>query len=289
MKLAVVGDIHGDWNDKDTGYFNRSDVEAVLFVGDLPPRMGHGRLLDVAASLSKLEKPAFLIPGNHDGVSFFHLLVELMGWRGLSSAFKKNQIERVAALRCALSPVVLTGYSHHSLGDNGSGIGLICGRPHAQGDGVSFAAYIEDQFGVGSMKESAEKLCALVDESPHRKLIFMGHNGPAGLGAARTGIWGRDFNRAGGDWGDDDLRVAIEHAKKTGRRVLAVVAGHMHHFTRTRSRARRTWRVKNEGVQYVNAARCPRIFAFDGQEIHHHIVLQIEGDDCAVEVSEAAL
>ena len=63
------------------------------------------------------------------------------------------------------------------------------------------------------MQESAERLKELVDECPAERIIFFAHNGPTGLGEDRSDIWGCDFRPAGGDFGDPDLRIAIDHAR----------------------------------------------------------------------------
>ena len=55
---------------------------------------------------------------------------------------------------------------------HGEGIGLICGRPHAQGGGLSFPSYLASRFDVRTLEDSAQRLCALVDASPPRRLIF---------------------------------------------------------------------------------------------------------------------
>ena len=35
MKLAIIGDVHHAWNEVDTAFFNASDYDALLFVGDI--------------------------------------------------------------------------------------------------------------------------------------------------------------------------------------------------------------------------------------------------------------
>ena len=34
MKIAIIGDVHGFWNERDTEYFNSSDYDYILFTGD---------------------------------------------------------------------------------------------------------------------------------------------------------------------------------------------------------------------------------------------------------------
>jgi hypothetical protein len=79
------------------------------------------------------------------------------------------------------------------------------------------------------------------------------------------------------------LRVAIDYARKRGKQVLAVLAGHMHH--RLRGGGLRRWYARHDGVLYVNAARVPRIFEDKDGLFHHHVDLHIDGEHAdAVEV-----
>ena len=90
-------------------------------------------------------------------------------------------------------------------------------------------------------------------------LLVLSHNGPAGLGDRADSIWGCDFREEEGDWGDPDLTQAIDHARAQGKRVLAVIGGHMH--LRTKQGVERPWRTERDGTLYLNAARVPRIFS----------------------------
>ena len=151
---------------------------------------------------------------------------------------------RVDALAQALGPVRLAGYSRHDL----AGLTVIAARPHAMdGRWLSFSRYLAARFGISQLDESRQRLCRLVDGAPpDRAIVFLGHNGPAGLG--HRGPWGLGRR----DVGDPDLAAAVLHALASGRRVAAVVAGHVHH--RDGESARRWW-ARRDGVLYVNPAR----------------------------------
>lgn len=280
LKLAVIGDVHERWSDEDTAYFNASEYQAVLFVGDLVTyRLG--RVYRVARHLARLRKPAYLMPGNHDATTLLRLGEEVLG---LTLPFPGSGFAmqtRVKLLRWSLGDITLCGYSWHEISTDTLRLGLICGRPHSMGGGTNFADYLARSCKVRNLTESAERLCALVDACPHQGLIFLAHNGPSGLGARATDPWGCDFKPQEGDWGDPDLRAAIDHALARGRRVYAVVAGHMHH--KTRQGKQRTWHVVKDGVHYINAARVPRIFRQGDRELRHHISLTIDQSGCQVE------
>ena len=184
VKLAVIGDVHSAFDQRDLDYFNTSDYTAVLCVGDLPG-LRHGRAYDVASLMSHLEKPLFLIPGNHDATTLNQLLAEIGGLTPLMKRGGRSQPGRVERLVTALGEGSVVGYSWHHLTD---GLGLIAARPHAMGKTLSFQTYLADAFGVRSIRESTELLIRTIDACPHRRLVFLAHNGPTGLGGKPTDI-----------------------------------------------------------------------------------------------------
>lgn len=277
LKLALIGDIHSFWTDFDTDYFNQSDYDILLFTGDLPKLVGG---VPDAKKLSKLTKPGIVIPGNHDACTIPQFLAELKNWQSLCKLTSIGQASRVKRLQKALGPLQLGGYSIHPLNDDTA---CIVARPHSMGgDRMYFTSYLKSQFGVASINDSTNKLCRLIDEAP-KNLIFLAHNGPAGLGQKPTDIYGCDFNPALGDFGDEDLKQAVNYAKNQKKNVKAVVAGHMHHHLKGANEEHkkgRYWNQVKDDVLYINAARVPRIFKTDKNNInspvvHHHICLTI--------------
>ena len=61
VNLWVVGDVHQSLFIEDIEYFNDSDIDVVLFVGDLAQHTGRGgrRLIKL---LAQVKKPTFVIP-----------------------------------------------------------------------------------------------------------------------------------------------------------------------------------------------------------------------------------
>jgi len=283
IKIAAVGDIHGAWSEADNAFFNASDYDLVLLAGDLSDFV-HRLGLRVARRLAGLTKPALLIPGNHDATGILPFAAEFTGRGRLIRALNRSKEQRVGELDRALGPVQLAGYSRHALGREGVELDVIAGRPHSMGGGaLSFAPYLERRFGVDSHAASVRRLHALVDESSAEVLVFFAHNGPAQLGAARDDIWGRDFKPEAGDFGDPDLTEAIDYARAQGKRVLAVVAGHMHHALQ--GGGTRRWLVQRDGTAYVNAARVPRIFRGEEGRAHHHVEIVIRLQDGAADAA----
>lgn len=255
LTLGVVGDVHQSIYPEDIEYFNGSDIDLLLFVGDLAQHTGRGgrRLCKV---LGYLQKPTLIIPGNHDSIPF---------------------VQRMQVHLAGHPWVSIVGYSQHSLCIDGVPWTLIAARPHSVGgDALRYPEYLQSEFGVASMAASGERLCRLVEESESEHLMFLAHNGPSGLGAEATDIWGCDFRPEGGDYGDEDLRVAIAHAHRLQKHVGLVAAGHMHH--RLRSGGQRNWCVQQKGCQYVNAARVPRVWSTEQGFMHHYVRVEINGE-----------
>ena len=281
MHLAIIGDIHKAWDDFDVEYFNRSQVDAILFVGDLPGR-SHRGTTDVAARMARVERPAFYMPGNHDGVSLGQFMGELRQNEKWIEKYARRQHPLCEELRVALGSIVYTGYSRHDLQFGDERVHLLAGRPHSMGGStLSFAPYLKERYGVGTLEDSEARLRSLFDECDG-PIVFFSHNGPAGLGSDRDSIWGCDFRPDAGDFGDPDLAGALDYARSKGKRILAVVAGHMHH--KLRGGGQRRWFIRDpeHGTVYINAARVPRILKLDGERRHHHVSLQLENGDVRV-------
>jgi uncharacterized protein (TIGR04168 family) len=256
MKFALIGDIHGFWTRKDTEYFNASDYDALFFTGDL----GHPRLtgsLLPKYNLSDLTKKAFLIPGNWDGTSLMGLLGEVLNKEMLKRAGSFGYARRMKAFAQAIRPVPIMGYSTAVLSEE-KDLALIVGRPHAMGKDFSFRKNLNKHYLVSNMEESAIKLKKLVDSVKQENIFFLSHNGPKGLGSERTSIYGADFLPEGGDYGDEDLTVAITYAKEIGKKVPAVLSGHMHHSIPSLKKERESL-VYTGGTFYINGAKVPRI------------------------------
>lgn len=272
MRLALVGDVHLRWGPTDVRQLDASGYDGVLVTGDLPNRR-HQHTLRVARGIAALRTPVVAIPGNHDGTAVIQVAVETLGILQNLPLVARLQARRLRELEAAYHPHTLGGYSLHPLGDGPDAIEVLVARPHAMdGRHLTFRAFLRDRYGVDSLEDSARRLCALVDQAT-RPLVVLCHNGPHGLGV--QGPWG--LPRLGRDNGDRDLTEALAHARATGKRVLAVCGGHAHHGRR------RAWKVEQDGVLYVNAARVPRVFERDGQTWRHHVRLDFDGEAITAE------
>lgn len=276
LRLGVVGDVHLELDLVDVEQLDSRGYHHLLFVGDLAA-YSHRAGLHVARAIAKLRTPAFVIPGNHDAANVFQMAGEVLEADLLLPLFNLGQATRTTELQSALGAAQVVGYSLERLEAPWGPVDLIVGRPHsAGGTHLAFRPHLAATYGVEDMAASAARLARLVDESTAEDVIFLAHNGPAGLGDRADDIWGCDFRRGGGDFGDPDLQAAVEHARRRGKRVRAVVAGHMHH--ELAGGGQRRWRVTQRGVLYVNAARVPRIFRRGERILRHHVELIVERD-----------
>jgi uncharacterized protein (TIGR04168 family) len=281
--VAVIGDLHSAWEVEDIGYFQRGDYPLLLVTGDL----GHSGSSDgrgIARSLAQLAPQVLVMPGNNDAADYPHIRAELT-YRRARADLLLDAVAEGHSLPPSREAAQLCGYSLHPLELNaGFAFTVVAGRPFSMGGPeLSFPEALARLHGVRSMSDSTERLCALVDDSTSEHLVFLAHNGPSGLGAAPEDIWGRDFHPDAGDWGDPDLRAAIEHARQRGKHVLAVVAGHMHWAVFGSEQVHRRWQLQRDGILYVNAARVPRVFTHQGRTVRHHVHLELGPNGASAE------
>jgi len=266
-RIAILGDLHGSWTTFDALFFNASGYDALLFVGDLAGGApAHDR--QIARSIARVGKPCLVLLGNNDVQALPVIEAEFDLQQGLSDLLSGSRA----------STTTLCGYSAHVLPGGEGSVTLIAARPYAMGGGeLSYADELAQRHAITSMRQSQERLCALVDSAAGDDLIFLAHNGPHGLGATPYDMWGNDFSESGGDWGDTDLTEAVHYAQQLGKRVHAVVAGHMHR--RVRGGGTRPFRHLRHGIQYINPAQVPRVVPSGQGALHHHVSLTWRGGE----------
>lgn len=281
-EVAIIGDVHGAFDERDVDAFNNSDYDLLLFVGDLPPYPWSRSIRPLARRLSQLQKPVLFIPGNHDVHNPLQFLAAIFRWGWLARPAGWRMSAHQQSLTEWVEPATFAAYSSHPFTIDEIPFAVVAGRPYSMGGpALSCAPFLRKQYRVETMADSGALLKEQVDAAGPRRLIFLAHNGPAGLSGAPDSIWGRDFGRGEGDWGDPDLEEAIAYARTQGKEVLAVVAGHMHRLT-GQGQWRR-WHVQRQGTHYINAAQVPRIFEQDGEVKHHHVRLSISAAGATVE------
>jgi uncharacterized protein (TIGR04168 family) len=282
VRLGVIGDVHLEFDERDVEILDACEYDALLFVGDLAT-YSHRAGLEVARAIGRLRTRAYVIPGNHDAANVFQMAAEVLEADRILPLLNLGQRAREKELAGALGNALVVGYSRHLIEAHDRTIELIAARPHsAGGPHMAFRPYLEEAFGIDGMESSAARLCELVEESEGHDVVFLAHNGPTGLGERKDDIWGCDFRREGGDFGDPDLRRALDHARALGKRVRAIIAGHMHHAIK--GGGQRRWRAEEDGVLFLNAARVPRVFTRNKKVLRHHVEVVI--DDERVRVRE---
>ncbi|TGL63016.1 metallophosphoesterase [Leptospira sarikeiensis] len=273
IRIALVGDIHGFWTTVDTEYFSESNYDLLIFTGDL----GNAKPWNtnrIAREIAKVRKPKYLILGNHDTTSIPQLISEILnappnlGYLGLIS-----HLFRYKKLLKDLGDVRICQYN---LQQENKGISILGARPLSMGGRFNFQVFLKYIFGIGSMKGSEDKLIELVRDADieNQDLIVLAHNGPDGLGDSASDIWGCDFKKEEGDFGDPDLGNFIRSISKGPKAPKVVIAGHMHHSSRKLRLKTRIWKKRKDGILYVNPARVPRVFSDkEGNNWHHHVEL----------------
>jgi uncharacterized protein (TIGR04168 family) len=292
LKFACIGDIHGFWEDRDTEYFNKSDYDFLLLTGDLPDHKpfsdGRKKLYE---KLNRLSLPTYMCLGNWDGANFTQLIGEVFQNRMLIRLGGIGHIKRVDRLKEYLSNIKVASYTVTSLAKENLSlkrrnipnskltsrfdrIGLLIGRPFTcGGPHLGFTPSLRKLFGITSMEDSVAKYKKLIDSCKGQfdRIIILSHNGPTGLGDKATDIYGCDFRKEEGDWGDPDLEEAIRYAKESGFQIPLVVSGHMHHRN-PKTKSKRKWKAERDATTYLNAAKVPRIGTYysielDGSEV----------------------
>lgn len=244
-KIAVVGDVHDQWDEGDERALQHLGVDLVLFVGDFG-----NESVEIVRAISQVSLPKAAILGNHD--AWFTATAWGKGLRGLNHGDRVQQ------------QLDLLGEAHVGYGSRDFpelGLSVVGGRPFSWGGPIwKNGSFYQQRFGVDSFADSTAKIVAAAQQTSQSTLIFMGHNGPQGLGDQPEAPCGRDWNPIGGDYGDPDLTDAIAQARALGKQVPLVTFGHMHHSLRhTKARLRTQLAVDAYGTVYLNAASVPRI------------------------------
>lgn len=200
------------------------------------------------------------------GISLTSVIGEIIQSNLLIQSGQWGQSRRLRKLSERVKPITILGYSSVVLSQEFD-VSLIVGRPHAMGGGLSFSPHMKKTYLVSNMETSVEKYKRLIDGTKEKNIIFLSHNGPFGLGSAKNSIYGAEFKKEGGDWGDIDLTEAIQYAKSIGKKVPLVLSGHMHHsISKTKERETHEY---TGGTFYVNGAKVPRIR--EGKHFHTKI------------------
>lgn len=245
--IAVVGDVHDQWEIKDNESLEALGVDLVLFVGDFG-----NEAVTVVKTVADLNLPKAVILGNHDA----HYSASKRGRK--KCPYDQSKEDRVQQQLDILGETHV-GFSKQDFSH--LALSVVGGRPFSWG-GPKWRnqEFYQQRYGVNGFDASTQRMMEAVKATTYSTTIFLGHNGPKGLGDQPHDACGRDWKPKGGDYGDLDLTSAIAQTRQWGKTIPLVTFGHMHHQLRyTKDYQRTAVVVDDYGTVYFNAACVPRI------------------------------
>jgi uncharacterized protein (TIGR04168 family) len=250
IKIAIVGDVHDQWEAADEIALQHLAVDLVLFVGDFG-----NEAVELVSRLAALDMPKAAIFGNHDA------WYTASDWGRNKSPYDPKVEDRVQQ-QIDLLGASSVGYG--KLDFPQFNLSVVGSRPFSWGGSEwKYSDFYQSRFGIDSFAASTQRIVENAHQTTCEHLIIIGHNGPTGLGAEPESICGKDWGEPtiGVDYGDPDLEAAISLLQIQGKSIPLVAFGHMHHKLRhTKERLRQPIVVRPNTV-YLNAARCPRILS----------------------------
>jgi uncharacterized protein (TIGR04168 family) len=265
IKIAVIGDIHDQWEAEDALALQRLAVDLVLFVGDFG-----NESVDVVRQIAEIDLPKAAIMGNHDAwYSASH-------WGRQQCPYDRKQEDRVQEQLDLLGEAHV-GYSY--LDFPALNLSVVGSRPFSWGgEAWKNKGFLRERYGVNNFEESRDRILAAAKRAAHETIIYMGHNGPVGLGDQPEDPCGKDWQPIGGDFGDPDFTEAIAQTQAMGKTIPLVTFGHMHHNLRhTKKRLRTAVSTSPEGTVYFNSARVPRIVETKTNRLRNFSLVYLEG------------
>jgi uncharacterized protein (TIGR04168 family) len=266
IKIAIVGDVHDRWEAADETALQHLGVDLVLFVGDFG-----NESVQVVREIAAVKLPKATVFGNHDA------WYSASDWGKQKCPYDRQKEDWVQD-QIDLLKETHVGYSKLDFPE--LQLTVVGSRPFSWGGDVwKNAEFYQERFGVTSFAESTAKIVAAAQTAAYDTVIFLGHNGPVGLGNNADDPCGKDWQPLGGDYGDPDLTEAIALTRKLGKTIPLVTFGHMHHDLRyTKQHLRKTFVISSEGTMYLNAARVPRIVQTpQGDKLRNFSLVYLQG------------
>ena len=264
IKIAVIGDVHDQWEVEDGIALQHLGVDLALFVGDFG-----NESVEVVKAIASLDIPKAAVMGNHDA---WYSATE---WGRKKCPYDRTKEDWVQEQLDLLGSAQV-GYG--KLDFPQWNLTVVGGRPFTWGGPEwRFAQMCQERYGVSSLEESADKIVKVVKSVTCDHIIFLGHNGPSGLGDRADDPCGKDWHPIGGDFGDPDLAEAISQSLNLKKTVSLVAFGHMHRTLRhTKKLQRKAVFRSPEGTIYLNAATVPRIIQQDGIKLRNFSLVDVE-------------
>ncbi len=273
LKIAAIGDIHEQWEAADALALQHLGVDLLLFVGDFG-----NEAVEVVRAIAGIPLPKAVILGNHDA------WYTASDWGRKKAPYDQSQEDRVQE-QLDLLGVTHVGYGKLDFPE--FNLSIVGGRPFSWG-GTEWKNrdFYEDRYGIQNFSQSTAQIINAVKDAACEHLIFLGHNGPVGLGEEPESPCGRDWQPLGGDFGDPDLGLAIATAQNLGKSIPLVTFGHMHHRLRHNQKIQRQAIATNpQGTIYLNCASVPRIIQTATNRLRNFCLVTLE----AYRVTEVVL
>jgi uncharacterized protein (TIGR04168 family) len=263
IKIAVVGDVHDQWEAEDAIALKHLGVDLVLFVGDFG-----NEAVSVVQAIASLDLPKAAILGNHDA------WYTATDWGRKKCPYNRQQEDWVQ------EQLDLLGQTHVGYGKLDFpefNLTVVGGRPFTWGGpDWKYAPFYLERYRVANFADSADRILAAALSSNYETIIFLGHNGPAGLGESPDSPCGKDWDPMGVDFGDPDFTAAIAQTRSAGKSIPLVTFGHMHHQLRIRNKLRQAVATSAEGTIYLNAASVPRIIPTADNRLRNFSLVQMQ-------------
>jgi len=274
VKIAVIGDIHDHWELKDNAALKHLNVDLALFLGDYG-----NESVEVVRRIAAVDIPKAAVMGNHD--AYYSA-----SNKGIKKCPYDRDKEDWVQLQMDLLGKDHVGFSKKELPQ--FDLTIVGARPFSWGGSKwRYKKFYRDRFDIRSFSESTDLILTAADEAEHSTIIFMGHVGPYGLGAAPDDPCGKDWgkNSSGGDYGDPDFAEAIALTRQSGKRIPLVTFGHMHHKIKNSDKIRKRVATDADGTLYFNAANVPRIEETDqGNQRSFSLVTLQQGAVSSIEL-----
>lgn len=247
IKIAVVGDVHDQWEEDDAIALKHLGVDLVLFVGDFG-----NESVEVVKAIASLDIPKAAVFGNHDA------WYTATDWGRKKCPYDRRTEDWVQEQMDLLGTADV-GYGKLDFPE--FNLTVVGSRPFSWGGPEwKYSQFYQERFGVSSLAQSRDRILAAAQSADTDTVIFLGHNGPTGLGSRPEDPCGKDWQPLGGDFGDSDLEAAIAQTKHLGKSIPLVTFGHMHHQLRhTKQYLRKSVVTSPDGTVYLNAASVPRM------------------------------
>ncbi len=264
IAIAVIGDIHDLWEAEDGVALKKLGIDLALFVGDYG-----NESVEVVQAIACIDIPKAAVFGNHDA---WYTATE---WGRRKCPYDRKKEDWVQQ-QIDLLDSAHVGYSKLDFPD--LNLTVVGSRPFSWGGSVwKNEDFYQERFGVTSFEESTARMVAAANSTAEETVIFLGHNGPLGLGGCPEDPCGKDWQPLGGDFGDPDFADAIAQTRAAGKKIPLVTFGHMHHKLRhTQQHLRKAIYASSEGTVYLNAASVPRIVEKEGDRLRNFSLVTLQ-------------